>query len=165
MNQTPNEPTAPNPAIVSRSQAEPHWRGVAHPGLGRLSARMQACSFIILIVLVLVGCGHRDPIDRIVKEESRNPYFHNGMFTAIRLPPTASAIEVALKALGQSDTNIAVLESRQVQIHADKELPPELMSYTAVLIDTGKGRKVVLLQFQKYSKDPPGAWWSRVYEL
>jgi hypothetical protein len=126
---------------------------------------MKAWPFIILMAPVLVCCGHRDPIDRIVEQDSADPFFPTGMFTPIRLPATASAAEVASRALGQSGTNITVLETRQVQIHADSGLPAELVNFTAVLVNTTSGLKVVLLQFQKDSQNPPGGWWSRVYDL
>jgi hypothetical protein len=129
---------------------------------------MKTRPFIILTALILVGCGHRDPIDRIVKEDSADPHFPSGMFMPIRLPATASVGEVAARALGLAETNITILESRQVHISygdEDKLVPLERVSYTAVLVDTSSGRKVVLLQFQQDSHHPPGGWWSRDYDL
>jgi hypothetical protein len=131
---------------------------------------MKALPFIIFLSIISTGCSHRDPIDRIVKEESSNQDFPSGMFMPIRLPATASAAELASRALGfeQLATNCTVLETRQVRIHEDSPLPPELIKYTAVLVDTTSGRKVILLQFQQYTKHTnslPGGWWSRVYDV
>jgi|SRR6266850_3405906 len=129
---------------------------------------MQTSPFIILVTLVLAGCGHQDPMERIVKEQSANPHFPSGMFMPIRLPATASVGEVAARAVGLAETNIAILETRQVHISygdKDKLVPPELVSFTAVLVDSSSGRKVVLLQFQQDSHHPPGGWWSRDYDL
>jgi hypothetical protein len=136
--------------------------------LGRLSAGMRIWPFIILTALILAGCGHRELIDRIVKEDSADPHFPSGLSSLIRLPAAAPVAQVAAKALGLVETNITILETRQVHIsHGDenKLVPPERLSYIAVLVDTGSGRKVVLLQFQQDSDHPPGGWWSRDYDL
>lgn len=125
--------------------------------------RMKTRPFIILTALVLAGCRHQDPIDRIVKEDSANPHFPSGMFMHITLPATASVGGVAARALGLAETNITILETRLVHISygdEDKLAPPERGSYTAVLVNTSSGRKVVLLQFEQSI-----GWWSRVYDL
>ena len=109
-------------------------------------------------VILLAGCAHQDPITRIVKTESANEYFPNGAYLPIQLPATASVGEVASRALRVSSTNITVLETRQVQIPTGSRLPPEVVGYTAALVDTGSSRKVVLLQFHQ------DGWWSRVYD-
>jgi len=127
--------------------------------LGRLHVRMKAWPFIFIVALVLVGCGHRDPIDQVVKKESANDFFGNGMYMLIPLPASASVTEVTSRALSLPDTNITVLETRQVRIHGSL-LPP----FTAVLADTGSGQKVILLQFRPDKQHPPGGWWSHVYD-
>ena len=122
----------------------------------------------ILTALVLAGCGRRDPIDRIVKEESANPHFPSGLTSIIQLPAAAPVAQVTAEALGLAETNITILETRQVHISygdENKLVPPESLSYIAVLVDTGSGRKVVLLQFRQDSHHPPGGWWSRDYDL
>ena len=119
---------------------------------------MKTMLLMFSMVILLAGCGHRDPISRIVKTESANEYFGNGMYMLIQLPASASASEVASRALGVSVTNITVLETRQVQIPTGSKLPPEFVGYTAALVDTGSSRKVVLLQFHK------DGWWSQVYD-
>ena len=138
---------------------------------GRLSLRMKASSLIIFTALVLTGCAHRDPIDRIVKKDSADQHFPSGPFAVINLPATAPVTEVVSNALGQPDLSglsvkhFTVLETRQVKIHADYGIPPELVNYTAVLVDTSFGQKVVLLQFQKHKQNTNGWWWSHVYDL
>lgn len=116
---------------------------------------MKARLLIILVAVFLVGCGHRDPIDRVVADASANPYFKNGMFHPVYLPETASPVEVTARALGygNSTTNIAVLEVRKVQIHNEE--------YTAVLLPFGAGQRVVLLQYMK----EVGRWWNRKYDF
>ena len=122
---------------------------------------MKAWSFIILMAFVLIGCGHRDPIDRIVKKESANPYFGNGGFVPIRLPKSASPTEVVGKIFGK----VKILETREVQIPAGTGFPPEVVNYTAVLVDRGFDQKVVFLKFVEDKHRPPGGWWSQVYDL
>jgi hypothetical protein len=123
--------------------------------LGRLSTRMKTWLLIILAAVFLAGCGHRDPIDRVVAEASANPYFKNGPFQPVLLPETASPVEVAARALGYGDstTNIPVLEVRKVQIYNEE--------YTAVLLPFGAGQRVVLLQYEK----AVGRWWNRKYDF
>jgi len=135
---------------------------------GKLRTCMKISAFILSLFGVLTSCGYQDPIDRIVKQESANEYFGNGMFMPIRLPATASPAEVTSKALAleQLGTIFTLLETRQVQIHADSGLPPEIVNYTAVLAHTGFGRKVVLLQFQSFTNHSCNAgWWCRVYDV
>ena len=126
-------------------------------------------AFIIFLAVVFVGCSREDPIDRIVKQDSADPHFPSGLVMAIRLPATAPVIEVTSNALGRSLTNITILETRQVHISGwedDKLAPSEVFEYTAVLVSTSSGRKVVLLQFRQDKRYPPGgSWWNRVYDL
>jgi hypothetical protein len=129
---------------------------------------MKRWPFIVLMPVFLAGCGHSDPIDSIVKKDSADPYFPSGLTAIIKLPPTASVAEVTARALGLTGTNVTILETRQVHISygdEDKLVPPESIRYTAVLVDTSSGRKVVLLQFERDKHDPPGGWWSRVYDI
>jgi hypothetical protein len=134
---------------------------------------MKSRLFIIsLVAFVMVGCGHQDPIDSIVKKESANPYFGNGMYVPIRLPAAATPEQLTsavfkqdLRELG-SVTNI--VEARKIQI-----MPKGLMdvtntdffNYTAVLVDTDIGRKVVLLHYFDGGKNKTSAgWWHEVYD-
>ena len=123
---------------------------------------------ISLGALALAGCSARDPIDGIVREDSADPYFPNGLFPIINLPSTAPVVEVAAKALGLAATNVSVLETRQVHIaygNEGKTAFSEDSRYTAVLVNTGSGRKVVLLQFERGNRQAPSNWWSRIYDL
>ena len=110
-----------------------------------------------MLVVIMTGCGHQDPIDRIVKQASANPHFSDGMFHPLRLPETASPTQVVTRIEGK----LPILEIRQVFIPDTDEsrLFPEATSYTAVLMKFGDGRRVVLI------KPSPGGWWSRVYNV
>jgi hypothetical protein len=130
---------------------------------------MKAWPFIFLVTFVLAGCGHRDPIDRIVRQDSADPSFRSGLNGLIMLPSTASITNVTTRALETvgAGTNIMILETRQVQIAYGDEakiVQPQAIRYTAVLVDTDSGKKVVLLQFDGPKHGPSGGWWSRVYD-
>jgi hypothetical protein len=109
---------------------------------------------------------HQDPIDSIVKEASADPIFpaSNTLCLEINLPATAPVAEVVTRALTETaETNVTVLETKQVQIaNADKNrvVPPDYLRYTAVLVNTSSGERVILLQFQR-----DGNWFYRVYDL
>ena len=143
--------------------------------LGRLSAHMKAWHFIILVAVFLTGCGHRDPIDRVVRQASANPWFGNGLFMPIRLPATATPQQLTSAAFKQDISELCsvtnIIESRKVQI-IRKGMPKDIIdekhidyfTYAAVLVDTDVGRKVVLFHYFDGGKDKKAAgWWHQVY--
>ena len=129
--------------------------------------------FLLVLALALAGCGHPNPIDRIVKEESANGTFPSGIFTPIYLPATASIREVTSNVLARATapstvTNITILQVQHVTIdfeNMSKELLPFGPTYTAVLVNTTLGQKVVLLQYEGSSTNSPSYWWNRVYNV
>jgi hypothetical protein len=128
---------------------------------------MKAPSFTLLVAIVLAGCSQNNPIGRIVKEGSADATFGMGTYSPIVLPAATSPTRLAAEALGQSQTNFTVLETRHVQIsYGDQQaVDPESTSYTAVLVNSSSGRKVVLLQFRQDRGHKLGYWWSRIYDL
>src|ERR1700739_390414 len=116
---------------------------------------MKAAAFVIFWAAVLAGCGHPDPIDRIIDKAFASPGPGNGPFTPIPLPATASVTQVLARTVVG---NSPILEIRQVNVSG-------LGAYTAVLVGNSPNQKVVLLQFQPDSLHPPGGWWSRPYDL
>ena len=125
-------------------------------------------AFLASSFALLLGCSAGDPIGRIVAEESRNPYFGNGLVNRIRLPASATSTQVVSEVFRSMQVpagpNFTILQVRQVRIPCGDKSPDSSDSdYTAVLADTISGRKVVLLQFQRYGKDHTN-WWSRVYD-
>src|SRR5262249_47255546 len=99
-------------------------------------------------IALLLGCRPTDPINRVVRKESSNGHFPSGLYSPIKLPSTASEIEVVTKVLSRP---VKILTSREVRIHDEL--------YKAVLVEVTNGRKVVLIRY-----DERGGWWSRVYE-
>jgi hypothetical protein len=123
---------------------------------------MRSMLFTIIFAL-LVGCATftaPDPIDRLAADYSASHgFFANGIFPDLNLPKTASQEQVIKRALemhGFTNEQVAsnkILKIRQVHIH---DIYPDL--YTAALVRTSVGEKIVLFQYQL----PAFGWWSRV---
>jgi hypothetical protein len=134
---------------------------------------MKVWLLIALTTLALSGCGQRDPIDRVVQEESANHYFRSGPVELIRLPPDAMPEQLARMAAKQDlhapGSVTKVLETRKVEI-MPKGTPKNMIdqkyidycTFTAVLVDTDSGRRVVLLQYRHLDTNTVG-WWYRIY--
>lgn len=127
--------------------------------------KIPLCMLLVSIISFNCGCTPSDPIDRLVKKMSSDPLFQMGMYRPIVLPVTASPAQVASTALGESLTNVVVVETRQVLISYDNqfELAPETTKYTAVVVNTKSGRKIVLIQYRNNRHS--AGWWSSVYDV
>jgi hypothetical protein len=124
---------------------------------------MKALGLIAVGSVLLLACSHRDQIDRITTEESRNPYFGNGMFPIIPLPVSATSTQVVSEVL--RNTNFTILKVRQVRICYDEETAKlSDPNYTALLLDSISGRKVILLKYHRGKGRLADFWWSRIYE-
>ena len=136
--------------------------------LGRLYDPMKSTFFVVSVVaVVLAGCSHQDPIDSIVKKASAGPCFppvSDILTFSFKLPATAPVAEVVSKAL-HNETNITILETKQVDIanNANKLRfgHSDIQSYTAVLVNTSSGKKVVFLHFYPLAGD----WDYVTYDL
>ena len=123
---------------------------------------MRLMLFTIIFAL-LVGCATvttTDPIDRLVADYSASHgFFVSGIIPDLNLPKTASEEQVIKRALemhGFTKEQVAsdkILTIRQVHI---QDIYPDL--YTAALVRTSVGEKIVLFQYQL----PAFGWWSRV---
>jgi len=139
--------------------------------LAYASVRVKALCYIFLLAAVLTGCGQRDPIDQVVRQESSNPYFGNGLFVPIHLPATTSPEQLA-SAIFNRDSSTSgnkanILETKKVQIRykdSPEDARPDACSYIAMLVDTASGRKVVLLQYHEGGSKGLGGWWHQVYD-
>ena len=134
---------------------------------------MMPVSRIVAISAIWLACAaHRetgaagtidtavDPIDQLVEKLSASPLWQNGRYPDLDLPKTASTDEIVARVfevtgLDQGYAKVQrILETRLVQIRGDS-----LGNYTAVLVDTDLGRKIVLLQYGSTG------WWSRVFPI
>jgi hypothetical protein len=102
--------------------------------------------------------GTEDAIDRLVARLSKNPLWINGLSPNIELAETTPTKDVVAKVFDAVSfdqgkvTRHTILRERKVTIGQEPR------PYTAVLVDTNLGRKVVLVQHQGKS-----GWWSRVF--
>jgi hypothetical protein len=134
--------------------------------------------FFLLLIAALVGCAAPqksldqapaasavapDPIEKLVARLSSTGTWQNGPFMAVELPPSAPVNDVVAQIHERQHfyriakvTSYQILEIREVSIPSSIPGNP----YTAVLIDTNLGTKIVLLQYEDQIK----AWWNRVYD-
>ncbi|HEY2328353.1 MAG TPA: hypothetical protein VGI63_00895 [Verrucomicrobiae bacterium] len=119
--------------------------------------------FFAIIAALLAGCvSTPDPIDQLVTDlSSTHGFWINGIGRDVILPKTASPEQVIKQVFhtaffdkGQV-TSYKILNIRQVHIQG---VSPEL--YTAVLVQTNFGKKIVLLKYQEHF----ASWWNRVYD-
>jgi hypothetical protein len=107
---------------------------------------MRRSHFIGLAAVVLSACSRTDPIDRLMAKIP-NEDVPSYLFRPIDLPHTTSAEMLVsnLTAHGEFH-NPKILEIRQTHTTppADSGIPVE--NFTAVLLDTGADRKIVVLR-------------------
>ncbi len=104
-----------------------------------------------------------DSIEALVTQlSSSHLMWKNGLFPTLDLPATASIEQILERVFQLSGfekghvSSHRILETRQVRIGESSSEA----TYTAVLVDTDLGRKIVLLQYLSTSE----SWWSRVYD-
>ena len=117
-------------------------------------------AFFSIIAALLVGCTTtRDPIDRLAANLASHRLWQNGFTSIMPLPANAATEDVVAKEFSRPATmptiGYKILKIRQVHIQGSL---PDL--YTAVLVQTEVGKKIVLLQYQGQM---PG-WWVRIYD-
>jgi hypothetical protein len=140
----------------------------------RPQSLMRCAVIVVLSAIVFCGCGDKNPIDQVVKQESSNPYFGNGLCTLIRLPATASPEQLVSNVFKQnvdepgSVTNIVEVRKVQIIYKTEKDWAAtnqERFTYTAVLVGMNTGRKVVLFRyFDGGTNKSSGDWWHRIYD-
>ena len=103
-----------------------------------------------------------DPIGDLVTKLSSDAnwgLWQNGLFKPIHLPSSALPEEVIAQLNKETDlyqgnkvTSYSIIESRPVKLGSP---------FTAVLLETNFGKRIILLQFQGSST----GWWSRAYDV
>ena len=88
--------------------------------------------------------------------------FPNGPWAPISLPSTAEPSSLASAALAADNwgraTDFRILRTRNIRIVCEGKEEVVDPNYTAILVATKSGQKIVLLQFQH------DGWLSRVYD-
>jgi hypothetical protein len=131
------------------------WRprsGATHRGpLGGLSVRMKATLQIVLAATLLLGCSRQDPVDRLmgkVEQQSVPSY----LVKPIELPDTASPEQCISALTIRGALHLPkILQVRQA--HTSIE------NFTAVLLDSNDGQKIVLLR-----PSHTNSWYFRIYD-
>jgi len=109
----------------------------------------------VMLGIALLGCRQRDPIDRVV-EIASNQMVPSYLFKPIDLAETASPGQLVSALAKRGDLHgPTVMKARDVQMPEGR--------YTAVLLDTWDGKRVVLLQ-PMTRKDRFAGWYYKIYE-
>lgn len=101
-----------------------------------------------------------DSIDRLALRLSASPLWTNGSFPKLDLSESASVDQVLARMFERISfdpgrvTTHTISKTRTVHIGAGTN------EYTAVLVDTNVGRKIVLLQWQGTHM----GWWTRAFD-
>lgn len=124
-------------------------------------SQMMKKIFVATLAVFLIGCAEVNPIDRLVARLSSDPMWLRGRSPIITtLPASASPAEVASKLLyvfvfdDGKVTQHRILKVREVQIGHGR--------YTAVLVKTNRGEKIVLVQY--LDGDVVKGWWGRAFD-
>jgi hypothetical protein len=105
--------------------------------------------FVVAAAILISGCSHQDPIERLMHEVSHEDV-PSYPFKPIELPATATPEQLvsalskrSVLDLGHFDFgSYKILEVRPVE--TESPMPPD--TFTAVLLDTSLGKKIVLLR-------------------
>jgi hypothetical protein len=104
-----------------------------------------------------------DPISRLVDRLSRsNGLWINGASPVLDLPDAASTEQLLQRVFERTGFDAGRVTAHTLLTVRDVRIPVGSVSetYTAALVDTNLGRKIVLLQHAT----PTGGWWSRAYD-
>jgi hypothetical protein len=123
---------------------------------------------IVAVAVVLLGCSQRatssDVIDRLmvqVAHETVGSY----LFVPIDLPATASPEQLVSALSKRGDFGSRQIQSfKIVKIRPAQSGPDDWQRYTAVLLDTNVGQKIVLLR-QELAKDKWYGWYFNIYDV
>jgi hypothetical protein len=121
---------------------------------------MRGLAISIVVAVLVSGCSPHDPIDRLMAEVpyERVPSY---MYVPVKLPTTAKPEEIvsALSSRDEfRDSRIKILEVRQTHTSPRSQDGALVQHFTAVLVDTVKGRKILLL------KPEQSGWYYKFYD-
>lgn len=111
--------------------------------------------FLAVLLMFSGTCSASDAIDDLVNSLNKlNSYglWSNGIFNPILLPESASIQQVATKFLGDYHyEKYSIVEIKDVTIDSAK--------FSAVLIETSRGREIVLFRYMRGDN----GWWSKMF--
>lgn len=128
---------------------------------------LSLCRRIVLSAGLVAACGAAgvpdglgaDPIDELVQRLSGDPLWENGIRPNIRLPRSAGPDQVAVAFLKtQHAALLELIAIRNVRIPGSQ---PD--RYTAVLVDSSLGRKIILMRPDASDKEPDIRWNTRMF--
>src|SRR5580704_11098962 len=115
---------------------------------------------LLAIMITTLNCAPSDPTDRVIQRISSNPYFRNGAVKMIELQKSAPIDEVIKQAV-KNDIHFALSIPEPIKVISKRDVKIQGKLYTAVLVDTQSGRRVVLISWLEASH----SWWNRVYDI
>ncbi|HLX96148.1 MAG TPA: hypothetical protein VKU37_10435 [Verrucomicrobiae bacterium] len=118
-------------------------------------------SFLAMAAMVaLLGCSHSDPIDRLMTQvpfEDVASYLCQPVDLTSNASPEQVVAALSRRGTFQDDriTSFKILEARRVH---SRQKGAESVYYSAVLMESNLGRKIVLLQPSNTG------WWYKIYD-
>lgn len=120
-------------------------------------------SLLLTVMIPAAACAGSGEIDRLLARLGQTPWglWENGVYPILDLP-VDTPVEIVVKrcfemtAFNQGHAKQhTILETRQVKI-----VNSAMKDYTAVLVDSDLGRKIVLISFTGSGS----GWWTRIYD-
>ena len=126
---------------------------------------MKIAPLVTAAAILISGCSHRDPIDRLVHEVSHEDV-PSYPFRPIDLPATATPAQLVSALSKRSALDLGHFDFGSYKISEIRPVqtePPMSEAFTAVLLDTSVGQKIVLLRPMQRGTNWAG-WYYRTYD-
>jgi hypothetical protein len=114
---------------------------------------------LLACVIVFIGCRPNDSIQSLVKRLSSDPYWYNGYENPINLPSTMSQSNLVLEAFNHAA--ISNVKPISMHISGQREVSIKGHKYSALLVETDVGEKIVLLRYVEKAH----CWLSYVFDV
>ena len=109
--------------------------------------------FLVVLLFFSVVCSASDDIDSFISKLSPFGIWENGIFIPILLSESASPQQVVTEVLSKYHFDkYSIVEIKDVTINS--------MKYSAALIDTNRGRKIMLVRYYGGSS----GWWNKMFD-
>jgi hypothetical protein len=121
--------------------------------------RTQTFQLVLLASLFVAACSRKDPIERLMDKvpyESVPSY----LFAPINLPETASPEQCISVLTNRGDLHLRkIMEIRNAQTAPRRKNDVPVEKFTAVLMDTDAGQKILLLKPMETNR-----WYFKIYD-